>query len=572
MKLVINFLMLLFSLLFSTNLWAQIPEFESRFILGSNQNDDDVIALSATSDDDDNIYVTGSFKGVVTVKKYFGSATYIYSNGDYDIFILKIDSENNLIWSKTMGSSSTDRGNSISVDADGNVYTTGSFSGTVDFDPNTGTHLISSNGETDIFVQKLDSEGNLLWAKNMGGIDDDKGESITSDDNGNVYTIGSFQDITDLDPNAGEHSFTSNGFTDVFIQKLDENGNFLWAHQLGDSSLDYGHSISTDPNGNIYASGAIEGTVDFDPGPGTLNLSSNGFIDIFIQKLDSAGNLLWAKVIGGSGNDACQSIVCNENGNTYSTGFFSGTVDFDTGSETSSISSNGLYDIFVQKLDEDGNILWLKQMGGVSYDDGQAINIDTNGDVYITGSFEGVVDFDPNSGTVNFNSNGFRDAFILKLNTYGYLRWVRRIGGPGYEDGLAITTNTNNAVYPVGRYTDYVDIFPNPDETWYLDPYKSPDVYILKFSQTTVGIIENSFDENVQVWPNPSNGDFAIEFESLQEKVSVRVSTISGQFMETKTFSNTKFSRMKVDYPIGVYLIEIKNDKGYEAVIRLVKQ
>ncbi len=187
--------------------------------------------------------------------------------------------------------------------------------GTVDFDPGVGTANLTSIGSHDNFIQKLDTNGNLLWVKQMGGTGYTYVSSITTDANGNVYTVGAFEATVDFDPGIGTFNLTSVGWSDIFIQKLDANGNLLWVKQIEDTNEHYGLSITTDAIGNLYTTGMFSDTVDFDPGANIFNLTSVGNHDIFIQKLDANGNLLWVKQMGGTGHDFGNSITVDANEN-----------------------------------------------------------------------------------------------------------------------------------------------------------------------------------------------------------------------------------------------------------------
>ena len=123
---------------------------------------------------------------------------------------------------------------SISSDAIGNIYTTGYFAGTVDFDPGNGITTLDPTG-ADIFVHKMDSSGNFIWARSFGGIGEDRGLSLKVDDLGNVYTTGAFNGTADFDPSTGTANLTSNGFQDAFVSKLNANGDFVWVKQMGGS-------------------------------------------------------------------------------------------------------------------------------------------------------------------------------------------------------------------------------------------------------------------------------------------------------------------------------------------------
>src|ERR1035437_9575750 len=132
---------------------------------------------------------------------------------------------------------------------------------------------------------------NFLWAKSMGGTGNDIGYSIALDASGNVYTTGYFYGTVDFDPGAGTFNLTSAGNYALFISKLDASGNFVWAKQIGGTSSGaLGQFISLDASGNIYTTGCFFGTVDFDPGAGTSNLTSSSTNDIFVSKLDASGN------------------------------------------------------------------------------------------------------------------------------------------------------------------------------------------------------------------------------------------------------------------------------------------
>jgi hypothetical protein len=202
-----------------------------------------------------------------------------------------MDSGGNFIWAKSMGGLSNDYSRAIAVDASGNVYTTGSFSSIADFDPGAATFNLTqvSNAGDDLFVSKLNSSGNFVWAKAMGGTGAGYGASIAVDVAGNVYTTGYFDGTTDFNPGTGVFDLTSVWFTggDVYVSKLNPAGNFAWAAKMGGSSYDYGRSIAIDASGNVYTTGSFTGTADFDPGAATFNLSALGFLDIFICKLGS---------------------------------------------------------------------------------------------------------------------------------------------------------------------------------------------------------------------------------------------------------------------------------------------
>lgn len=366
-----------------------------------------------------NIFATGDLVGTVDFDPGDGIANLTSVGGAVDGFVLKLKTNGDFVWAKSFGSPGFDKGVFIAVDGDGNVAITGTFSETVDFDPGAGVANLTATADWDIFILKLDSFGNYLWANRRGGTGREVGDGIAFDNSGNIYASGYFNGTVDFDPGEGVSNITSNGLSDVFISKFDPSGNYLWAKRIGGTSSDYINPIGIDSSGNIFMSGLFKTTVDFDPGAGTTNLTSAGGFDIFILKLDSSGNYLWAKGIGGLSDDQTWSIASDGNGNIVTTGKFAGTADFDPGAGTANLTSAGRNDIFIQKLDSSGNYLWAKQIGGPGDDSGQPIAFDSSGNVYVSGYFSNTVDFDPGAGTSNFTSNGDYDMFTLKLDSSG---------------------------------------------------------------------------------------------------------------------------------------------------------
>ncbi|MEI7609884.1 MAG: DUF4347 domain-containing protein, partial [Rhodospirillaceae bacterium] len=362
-----------------------------------------------------------------------------------------------LIYPDSQGSSGNDIGRAIAVDASGNVYVTGSFTGTVDFDPGPGITTMTSAGSTDIFIEKLSATGDLIWTARLGGSGADIGYGVTVDGSGNVYATGSFSGTADFNPGAGTANLTSNGGTDAFLEKLDSSGTYVWAKAIGGSDADIGHGIAVDGSGNVYATGSFSVTADFDPGADAANLTSNGGTDVFIEKLDSSGSYVWAKAVGDSGADIGYSIVVDGYGNVYATGSFSGTADFDPGAGTANLTSNGGTDAFLEKLDSSGTYVWAKAIGGSDADIGHGIAVDGSGNVYATGSFSSTADFDPGAGIANLTSNGGTDVFIEKLDSSGTYVWAKALGGSANDIGNGVAVNGSGNVYATGSFSSTAD-------------------------------------------------------------------------------------------------------------------
>jgi len=443
--------------------------------------------FSIIRDKSENVYVTGYFSGTVDFDPGAGT-TNLFSAGNIDIFITKFDSSGNFIWAKSVGGTGNDFGKSINLDSYGNIYLTGYFNNTVDFDPGVGSFSMTSAGNFDIFILKLDGSGNFVWSKQIGGSGIDIGRSLTIDNNNNILTTGYFSGTVDFDPGTPINSLTSISVSkDIFISKLDENGNYLWAKRIGGANEDGANYINTDDSGNVYTTGYFNGTVDFDPSSGGTNNITSGGIDIFISKLDASGNFVWAKKLGGAGSDYGYSIEIDDNGNVFTSGSFSVTADFNPNIGINNLTSSGSFDMFISKLDMNGNYIWAKKMGGTLEDVAVSLKLDNVGNIYTTGYFNGTCDFNPGAGINNLISFGLRDVFVSKLDINGNYIFSKQIGGSSNDLSYSLEVDNFGNIYTTGGFHGTAD-FNQDTGTFNLNSAGGADIFIHKMSQSIISI------------------------------------------------------------------------------------
>lgn len=367
-------------------------------------------------------------------------------------------------WANAHGGGQSDRASAIISDAAGNCYSTGEFRSTVDFDPGVGVHNLTGSANGDLFIQKLNTDGHLVWVKSVAGTDLVAGHSIGVDEFGNVYITGAFFETADFDPGIGSYYMTSEGNEDIFILKLDPDGNFLWAERFGSNFDDVGNSIVIDPTGNLCITGLFSETVDFHPGADVINITAAGvllYTDVFVLKLTSAGDFIWVRSFGGNYSDMGFAASNDYLGNYYITGHYQDVADFDPGIDEFWATSNGMEDIFIVKLDPDGNFLWMKSMGGAGKDEGYAVDAGGANAIYVTGYFIGTADFNPDPlAEYNLTSNGLKDCFITKMTFSGALDWVHSLGGSGEDFATSICVNQEGYIFTTGQFEGNVDFDP----------------------------------------------------------------------------------------------------------------
>ena len=396
----------------------------------------------------------------------------------------------------SIGGTSSDLAMDMAVDGSGNVYVTGQFQGTMDFDPSsTGTANLTAVLYGDAFVAKYDSSGNYLWAKRFGDTSSDFGKAVDVDSSGNVYVAGTFGGVVDFDPDPSTTTnLTSAGSDDVFVVKFASDGTLVWARGVGGSGYDIAEGLAVDSTGNAYIAGYFTGTADFDPDPAvTESRAANaGMVteDGFLFSLDSAGAYRWVNQVGGGpntfSNESVMAVDVDSNGNVVASGIFSREVDFDPGSGTASMTPLGWRDTFVWKMTSAGARIWAKQFGGAATNNyNQSLDVAPAGEVYGVGQFTGTADFDPGTGVANLTSSGQQDAYAVKLDSSGAYQWAGKFGGTSNEYGYGIAADATGNIYLGGDFAGTADMDPGSSAV-NLESAGGTDAYAVKLNSSGV--------------------------------------------------------------------------------------
>ena len=446
---------------------------------------------AVATDGSGNVFVTGLFEGTVIFGNDWGAGDSKTSLGSYDIFVTKVDAAGNYGWTHRMGGTGQDRADDMAIDGSGNVYVVGYFTGTVDFAQDWGgDDSRTSAGVNDIFVTKVNADGTYGWSHSIGGTGYDCGYGVTADGNGNVYVTGAFNGTVNFAQDWGEsESKTSAGGNDAFVTKVNSDGTYGWTRRMGSTGHDLGFAMATDNSGNLYVTGAFNGTVNFaqDWGESESKTSAGGN-DAFVTRVNADGTYGWTHRMGGTGEDDWADITVDGSENVYVTARFYLTVNFadDWGGSDPKTSAGGL-DIFVTKLGADGSYDWTHRIGGTgtgdtSYD----IGVDGNGNIYVAGHFDSTeINFAADWGGTDSKTclGGPHDVFVTKVNADGTYAWSRRMGDTGNDAGFAIAVEHSGNVYLTGIFSSTVNFAADFGGTDSKTSAGSYDIFVTKISE-----------------------------------------------------------------------------------------
>jgi hypothetical protein len=368
-------------------------------------------STNIVSDSIGNSYLLGNYAAPVT----FG-ATILSGTGSY---VVKYDSTGTVLWAR-QALSGTSTAKDIKIDGTGNYYLTGYFSGTV----NIGGLNRTSAGSNDFFIVKYNQAGTIQFAQQAGGTNSDIANGISIDVNGNVFITGNFVNA----------SFVN----EINCIKYNSTGILQWQKIVSNYNGGSGNdskAIANDQYGNSYVTGFMR------------NASAQSVF--FIMKMDPEGNIVWNRISTSTTVATNQNIdmLCDNSGNTYTSGTFSSSVTFGS----SSISSAGLYDAFLLKYDASGQVVWVKSAGGVDNDYGDGLTIDKLGNCFMTGRFQQNANFSSISLS-NLNS-GISDVYVAKYSALGEILWVQSAGESGADGGLNVSLDQASNCYLNGNFT-----------------------------------------------------------------------------------------------------------------------
>ncbi|MDZ7742596.1 MAG: SBBP repeat-containing protein [Bacteroidota bacterium] len=486
-------------------------------------------------------YVTGWFSDTA----WFGDQSLV-SAGRKDVFLAKYGIDGSLVWVAHAPGAGSNTASGIATDPEGNVYITGWFEQEMQF----GETSLETFGLYDMFVAKANPEGQFLWARQSFGEQDNYGNRLCINPEGDVIVAGSFRHVVDF---GNEIGFESEGDRDIFIANYSTEGDIQWVKQFGGPGEDRAYGIETDAGGNIFFTGFFNGTISFKE----LIMYSPAITSSYIAKLNPAGSLQWARRFAGGANDFSRGfgLGLDEESNVYSTGFFSGTLNLNF--QDTLFATGGPFDldIFLAKHNTEGELVWALNAGGVHMDQGRDLEVDPNGNTYLTGFFNSLAEF----GMLEKESFGMSDVFVAKFNPEGEITWLLNAGGTLADFGFGISTGADSSAYICGAFTEDAFFGDISLEGWNLQ-----DIFIARVDPSGTFIYLNHNDQQIRIYPNPVDEKFSFRLGKdnfLSGEMVLRIHDAGGRLVEEQRISQaTALSDHLLDtstYRDGAYILTL---------------
>ena len=521
-----------------------------------------------------NIIITGGFKDTADFDP--GEGVFELYSPVLTVYIAKLDASGKFIWAEKLDNFDVLTGTGIVSDHSGNIFLTGQFSATQDFDPGIGTAFMTSFGSRDAFILKLKASGEFAWVKQMGGDMNDFPEGIALDDDDNILTTGYFLDTADFDPGAGTYELVSGGNADSYILKLDASGNFVWAKQFTSGNSLISRALTSDSQNNVLTTGSFSYPGDFDPGTAVFRMDPSYLMknDGFISKLNSDGGFSWAEQIGQYGNTEGEKISVDDSGNIYILGHFNNTADFDPGSGIYILGTMPLNeDGFVLKLDGSGKFVWaialtLGELNSITIG---PIAVDTRGNVYIAGDFSGSVDIDPGFGVQTLSTNGSGDAFFSLMDPDGRLLWGAQIGGPGDDGAASLLFDGQDHLIMAGYFSDSADFDPGPGTTVAHVKGGRVNAFIASWNVSHANDINAAKIPKIRLYPNPTGSDLTVDLGAATSRAKIEVFDMMGRMVMEESPSLVQNFTFSLPEAKGIYLVSVQLEDGERIMTKVVK-
>jgi hypothetical protein len=450
-----------------------------------------VYVQSVATDSNGNVIICGHYQSTSAFP--IGNGFLLPSSTQQAAFIIKYDSSGTPQWFNVVDGASFDYGQNVATDSVGNVYFCGHYISSSSVSIGNGQTLPSSTGSGyDVFLIKYNSSGQAQGGITIRGSGSDFGEHAATDPSGNIYLAGRYNSTSTISIGNGLTIPISSGI-DAILVKYNSTATPLWFKTINGTSSDYGTSVATDSNGNVYFCGYYSSTSTVSLGGG-LSLPISSGTDAFIVKYDSSGNPLWFKTINGTSSDYGENLATDSNGNVYFSGQYftsTSTISLGNGLSLPANSTTTGRDAFIVKYDSNGNALWFKTLVGSNNVYAHGVATDSDGSVYVFGRHDSTsaISLGNNLSLPISTGNSF-DAFIVKYDSNGNALQYNTLVGTSNDYGYSVATDSNGNVIVGGYYNSTSTISLGSGLS--LPSSTGQDGFVIKYNfPTDVGVFLN---------------------------------------------------------------------------------
>lgn len=463
------------------------------------------------------------------------------SNGQIDLWFVKIDGTGNIVWQNTIGGSGDDWLLSVKQTSDGGYIVGASSDSNI-----SGDKTENSRGGLDYWILKLDGNGDIVWQKTYGGNQPEFDDRVTQTADGG-YFVGGYSDSGAT----GDKTEPSNGQRDYWALKLDSTGNIVWQNGIGGNLVDRPQAAFQTPDGGYIVGGFSSSGIS-----GDKTQPNQGVTDNWIVKLDDNGTVVWDRTYGGNDSDVVRDVIPTADGGFLVGGYSKSNI---SGDKTE--NSQGDYDYWILKLDGNGLLNWQNTIGGSGIDYPRDLKQLADGTYTVSGYSNSNI-----SGDKTENSNGGYDFWLVKLDTSGNVTSQNSIGGSIDESGPYLQ-QTSDGNFVMACSSDSNISGDKGDNSEGIIDY-----WVFKTTPAILGVPTNTFTSKVSLFPNPSSGRFTINLGASYPNSKVVVTNLLGQIVASANFENQQVLEMNISASEGIYLATVTNNEGKTAIFKILKQ
>ncbi|MEI6410552.1 MAG: T9SS type A sorting domain-containing protein, partial [Bacteroidota bacterium] len=452
------------------------------------------------------------------------------------------------------------------------IYLSGDFYEDMDADPGPDVSMIYAEGGISIFIISLDSAGKFRWARSIPDAGTGLIDAMAVDKSGNVYLSDQYKSGADMDPGPGVTILDSLFNVGNYLLKMDANGDFIWCKTIGQSKRFEPYltvitrCLHAAPDESIYFTCSYMGdTLDLDPGAGVYQVT--GTSDDYngaLVKINPNGDLLWACHTNSIGN--YKAVTTDLNGNVYAVGDFEDWMDFDPGKGVFKLDAGYRSDSFLQKLDAEGNLIWVKNTGIDIIFNTTFLSTDMDKGVWIAGNFFNNIYCINEGQKIVLSSIGDQDIFVQYIDKQGNVKLLKNIGSAATDAIESMATDLEGNLYVSGRVDGLADI--DFGGTYHTIDSNSPALFV---GQWRPGQKIESKPLPLILTPNPTSGLLTLDLNAPPQDVRINIWNATGQFMSSRVYHDAALFQFELEGNPGLYFVQVVLEDGTTVVEKVVK-